>query len=206
VPHRSTSSFTWSLTKQHEGVNSNGLALHYSWVAVVKPGRILYEMGGRKMRYRSQRKEELLHGNPLHLDRKNHIDFMKPCAMARIHSQFCCRESDEGRPSRPVQRALKTNGRFTTTSLQGELAWFADWSNSDPLSICGLSPRKRLQDDPLRIFFLPLKMHMNMCLRLQVNKVCQSTINLWIWNHLKSHLLTCFPKGIEWRAWYRTLA
>jgi hypothetical protein len=152
------------------------------WVVVVKPGCILYEMGGRKMRYRSQRKEELFHGNPLHLDQKNRIDFMKPCAMARIHSQFCCREPDEGRPSRPVQRALKTNGRFTATSLQGELAWFADWSNSDPLSICGLSPRKRLQDDPLR-----------MCLRLQVNKVCQSTINLWIWNH--PTLVNLLPQG-----------
>ncbi|WOL04438.1 NADH dehydrogenase subunit 5 [Canna indica] len=39
-------------------------------------------------------------------------------------------EPCDGKPSRTVRRALKMNERFTTTSLQGELARFADWSDS----------------------------------------------------------------------------
>jgi hypothetical protein len=31
--------------------------------------------------------QDLLHGNPLDLDRENRTEFMKPCAMPRIHSQ-----------------------------------------------------------------------------------------------------------------------
>lgn len=31
--------------------------------------------------------QDFLHGNLLDLDRENRTDFMKPCAMARIHSQ-----------------------------------------------------------------------------------------------------------------------